>query len=59
MKRADLIRLIEQGGCVLVRHGGNTSGTAIRLQVSRSQFPGIVKLRNRSIKLLSFRTLLI
>jgi mRNA interferase HicA len=22
MKRADLIRLIEQGGCVLVRHGG-------------------------------------
>jgi predicted RNA binding protein YcfA (HicA-like mRNA interferase family) len=22
MKRADLIRTIEQGGCVLVRHGG-------------------------------------
>jgi predicted RNA binding protein YcfA (HicA-like mRNA interferase family) len=22
MKRADLIRSIEQGGCVLVRHGG-------------------------------------
>jgi mRNA interferase HicA len=22
MKRANLIRLIEQGGCVLVRHGG-------------------------------------
>jgi hypothetical protein len=37
----------------------NTIGTAIWLQVSRSQFPGIVKLRNRSIKPLSFRTLLI
>lgn len=22
MKRADLIRTIEQGGCVLIRHGG-------------------------------------
>jgi len=53
MKRADLIRTIEQGGCVLYAMEANTIGIGILPQVSRSQFPGIERSKSRLLAALS------
>ena len=46
MKRVDLIRAIEQFGCVLIRHGRSMIGFAIRVPAYHSLYRGIARSRN-------------
>ncbi len=46
MKRLDLIRELERGGCVFLRHGGGMTGIRIRAPKFASPCLGIAKSRN-------------